>query len=364
MTTTWPSRSSACNTVSSSPSWRVTVAKRLPLRLVVAVGASDPVVGVAQVVLGDLGGSVVWGEDQVLVEDHGPEGPARRGRQAAAEVFEALVGLAGVDDEAGRLHAPRVAVGVVQEEGRRALADAELGVALAGDRLVGDALVLAHLLGHVQPHHPPRRQPAEVALGAHHGLNPVQAPQPRAVLERAEDAVLLRQVLDVDLVQHVLRAGIPGSGGVVHPDRVVDPGDQVVGDRVAADQEDLCVPLAADALEADQLGAFVVLGQLGRQPHDPVLLSYRLTSVRHRRNRAGRQTRARSAARSASAARNWPTSLSSASRSSEAPTDPSTSLVSRSRSSTRTALLSIRALSSDAIAPENFACPAGNAIAT
>lgn len=99
--------------------------------------------------------------------------------------------------------------------------------------------------------------------------NPVQAPQPRAVLERAEQVVGLRQVLDVNLVQDGLRAGIPGPGGVVHPDRVVDPGDQVMGDRVAADQEDLGVPLAADVLEAHQRGAFVIGGQLGRYLHDP-----------------------------------------------------------------------------------------------
>jgi hypothetical protein len=37
-----------------------------------------------------------------------------------------------------------------------------------------------------------------------------------------------------------------------------------MGDRVAADQEDLGVPLAADSLEAHELRALVILGQLGR----------------------------------------------------------------------------------------------------
>src|SRR6266545_7389863 len=101
-----------------------------PSRLVVAVRASDSVVGVSQVVLGDLDGSFIRREDQVLFEHHRPELPARRGLQAAAEVLEALVGLAGVNDEAGRLHAPRITVGVIKEEGRRTLVDAEPRVAL------------------------------------------------------------------------------------------------------------------------------------------------------------------------------------------------------------------------------------------
>ncbi len=33
---------------------------------------------------------------------------------------------------------------------------------------------------------------------------------------------------------------------------------------MAADQEDLDVPLAADVLEAHELRAFVIVGQLGR----------------------------------------------------------------------------------------------------
>lgn len=52
-------------------------------RLVVAVRAADPVVGVSQVVLGDLDRSCIRGEDQVLVEDYGPEVPARRQLQVA-----------------------------------------------------------------------------------------------------------------------------------------------------------------------------------------------------------------------------------------------------------------------------------------
>src|SRR5215470_12171633 len=61
--------------------------------LVVAVGAADPVVGVAQLVLGDVRGTVVGCEHQVLLEHDGPVLPAGRGVQAAAEVFEAVVGL-------------------------------------------------------------------------------------------------------------------------------------------------------------------------------------------------------------------------------------------------------------------------------
>ena len=119
-------------------------------------------------------------------------------------------------------------------------------------------------VGYVQPHHPPCFQPAEVALGADHDLNPVQSPQPRAVLERTDEVVLLLQGIDIDFVEHGLWAGITGPCGVVEPDRVVDPADQVAGDHVAADQEDLRVPLAADVLEAYDLGAFVILGQRGR----------------------------------------------------------------------------------------------------
>jgi len=52
------------------------------------------------------------------------------------------------------------------------------------------------------------------------------------------------------LIQHRLRGGIAGSAGVVQPDRVVNPGVDVVDDCVAADQEDLGVPLAADVVEA------------------------------------------------------------------------------------------------------------------
>jgi hypothetical protein len=52
---------------------------------------------------------------------------------------------------------------------------------------------------------------------------------------------------------------------------------------------------------------------------------------------------------------------SSASCSSDASTEPSTSLVTNSRSSTRTVLLSIKALSSEAISPEKSAWPDRNA---
>jgi len=52
--------------------------------LVVAVGAADPVVGVAQLVLGDVRGTVVWCKHQVVLEQHGPERPAGRGPQAVA----------------------------------------------------------------------------------------------------------------------------------------------------------------------------------------------------------------------------------------------------------------------------------------
>src|SRR6516225_7656481 len=85
---------------------------------VVAVGATDPVVGVSQLVLGDVRAAVVWREHQVLLEHNGPELPAGRGLQAPAQIFEALVGLAGVDDKADRFHDPGVAVWIVKDEGR------------------------------------------------------------------------------------------------------------------------------------------------------------------------------------------------------------------------------------------------------
>src|SRR5215470_5006672 len=52
--------------------------------VVVAVGAADPVVGVSKLVLGDVRGTVVRREHQVLLEDDGPELPPSRGLQAAA----------------------------------------------------------------------------------------------------------------------------------------------------------------------------------------------------------------------------------------------------------------------------------------
>ena len=123
--------------------------------------------------------------------------------------------------------------------------------------------MLAHLLGHVEPHDPARLEPHEVALFADHDLHPVKGPEPRTVLEGAENVVLLLQGVHIDLVEHRLGAGIPGSVGVVQPDRVVDPGVEVVDDRVAADQEDLGVPLAANVLEAHELRAGIILRQLG-----------------------------------------------------------------------------------------------------
>src|SRR5215471_3648292 len=240
--------------------------------LVVAVGAADPVVGVSQLVLGDVRGTVVRCEHQVLLEQHGPELPAGRGPQAAAKVGEALVGLAGVNDEADGLHDPRIAVRVVQDEGQRALIDPELGVAPALDRFVGYALVLAELFGHLEPHDPARFEPQEIALCADHHLDPVKTPEPRAVLERAKNVILPGERLHIDLIEHRLGGGIPGSVGVVEPDRVVDPGVDVVDYCVPADQEDLRVPLAADVIEAHELGVGVIVWELGgEQLHSPLL---------------------------------------------------------------------------------------------
>ena len=60
--------------------------ERSLLGLQVAVGAARAVVGVAEVVLRDVrGAGLVRGEDQVLLEHHRPELPARRKLQAAAE---------------------------------------------------------------------------------------------------------------------------------------------------------------------------------------------------------------------------------------------------------------------------------------
>ena len=182
----------------------------------------------------------------------------------AAEVFEAVVGLAGIDDEAGGLHNPRVTAWVVQDEGLRALIDTELGVAFAGDRLVRDAFVFAELLGHVEPHDPAGLQAHEIAFRADYDLGPVQRPEPRAVLERAEDVVLFRERIHIDLVEHPLGGGISGAVGVVQPDRVVDPGGDVVDDRMAADQEDLGVPLAVDVVKAHELGVGIIVRKLGR----------------------------------------------------------------------------------------------------
>ena len=53
--------------------------------LVVAVRATDPVVGVPELVLGDVDRAAVRGENQVLFEHLGAEFPARRGLEPAAE---------------------------------------------------------------------------------------------------------------------------------------------------------------------------------------------------------------------------------------------------------------------------------------
>src|SRR5262249_23473760 len=57
--------------------------------------------------------------------------------------------------------------------------------------------------------------------------------------------------------------GIAGAAGVVQPDCVVDPCVDVMDDRVAADQEDLGVPLAADVVEAHERRAGVIVRELG-----------------------------------------------------------------------------------------------------
>src|SRR5664279_4949865 len=87
-----------------------------PLRLEVAERVADSVVGVPQLVLRDQGVPVVRRKNKVLAEHDGPEAPAFRRLQTAPEVLKALGGLDRVDDEARRLHAPRVSLRVVQEE--------------------------------------------------------------------------------------------------------------------------------------------------------------------------------------------------------------------------------------------------------
>lgn len=53
-------------------------------RLVVAVRATDPVIRVSQILLGDLDGAVVGREDQILFEHQGSESPAGREPQTVA----------------------------------------------------------------------------------------------------------------------------------------------------------------------------------------------------------------------------------------------------------------------------------------
>ena len=94
-------------------------------------------------------------------------------------------------------------------------------------------------------------QSVEVTFTAHHDLDPVQAPQPRAVLERVGDVVPLGDRLQVDLVQHRLRRGVAGAARVVQPEGVVDRADQLAGVG-GVDEEDLRVALASDAVEPHQ----------------------------------------------------------------------------------------------------------------
>src|SRR5262245_11459987 len=67
------SAASTDRTSSGPPSRR----SRSELRLVVAVGSPDAVVGVAKVILGDIGLAVVRLEDQILFEDECAELPSR-----------------------------------------------------------------------------------------------------------------------------------------------------------------------------------------------------------------------------------------------------------------------------------------------
>jgi hypothetical protein len=59
-----------------------------------------------------------------------------------------------------------------------------------------------------------RLEAGEVPLRSGHALDPVQAPQPRPVLERTELVVLLGEDIDVDPVPESLRAAVAGAGRV------------------------------------------------------------------------------------------------------------------------------------------------------
>jgi hypothetical protein len=73
---------------------------------VVAEGSSRAVAHVAEIILGDPRGAVVWGEHQVGVEHDHAKGPAGREIKDVAEASETFVRLLGMGNEADRLHNP------------------------------------------------------------------------------------------------------------------------------------------------------------------------------------------------------------------------------------------------------------------
>src|SRR4030095_1361846 len=136
---------SARNTPAAEPSG---------LWLVVAVGAPAPVIGVADIVLSDHGLAVVGHEDQILFKDGGAELPARGQLQARTQILQIFELLVWVLDQAGRLHYPRVALGIIQDVGARSLPDAHAGVTLGVHDRVGEILAFADLFGDGEPHDP------------------------------------------------------------------------------------------------------------------------------------------------------------------------------------------------------------------
>src|SRR5271167_4513958 len=174
----------------------------MTLWLIVAVGTTDAIVSVAEVILRDVRDAIlVRSEDQVLLEHRRPELPARGKRQATTEGRELVELLIWMGDEAEGLHSPRVALWVVQDEYLLALVEAELGVAPDRDVLIVAATRFETETLQIQPVHPACFHAAEVQLLAHLDLDPVERPHAGTVLERGKHVVLVLHFIDVDLVQ-------------------------------------------------------------------------------------------------------------------------------------------------------------------
>jgi len=77
----------------SMTGWLSSTTVSPPLRLEVAIGTANTVIGIQQIVLHDPRDAIVGREDQILVQQGNAELPARGQFQLAAQVHETFIGL-------------------------------------------------------------------------------------------------------------------------------------------------------------------------------------------------------------------------------------------------------------------------------